>query len=299
MLDCSTSIDPSASLQAEATSAFSETQWLVILSGRTLENIPMDMLKQSFVEGLPASLRGRIWSFVTKSASFSNSFSRRAFEVAVTKAGVHDSAMIKKDISRTLPNLLKTPELLLSLERILCAYAGCDPEVGYCQGMGFIAAAILVVQGDEYVAFSTFYQVMRDKNWREVYSNGTPGLMKLLTLTYSRIAKSLSTLYAHISRVSLDGCISQFYLTAFLSTLQWEDSLRVLDMFLLRGADCLVDLLVRLLQLNQHELLHMNDEELYDCLRSNLATTSFSRFPATTLLTPLTKADELEDYVIF
>lgn len=289
----------SPSLPAQASSAFSELQWQTILACRTLENIPMNRLKQSFLEGVPSSLRGRIWSFVTKSASFSNSFSRKAFENAITKVRPKDASMIKKDLFRTYPAILCTDDLRLKLEHVLSAYAACDPEVGYCQGMAFIAAAILIIQQDEFVAFSTFYQIMRDKNWRKVYSIGTPGLLELLEKTYSRIETNMPTLHAHMRQANLDGCLSQYFLTAFLSTLTWEDSLKVLDMFILEGADFLVNLIIKIFQLNQYELLQMDEEELFSCLRSSLVRSSFKNFQPATLLTPPSLDDEFENLVIF
>lgn len=51
----------------------------------------------------------------------------------------------------------------VSLRRILTWYAALDPEVGYCQGMGFIAALLLSYMVEE-DAFYCFYAVLTVSN---------------------------------------------------------------------------------------------------------------------------------------
>jgi hypothetical protein len=205
--------------------------------------------------------------------------------------------MIKKDVSRTYPSLLNTPELRLTLERILCAYAGFDTEVGYCQGMNFIVATILLTQEDELMCFYTFLHVMRDKNWREIYKPGTPGLLTLLEQTDQLVARLLPGLHSILQTTNLEGCFSQFFLTVYLSSLPWDAALRVLDMFLLEGGEFLVNLLVKMLQLSQAELLQMEEEELYACLKSSFVNASFERYLPSTLMSPPDEGDE--DLIIF
>jgi len=279
---------------------FTEAEWVKIIAKCTLESVPLCNLKQSFIDGLPPSLRGHIWLFVTKHDSFSSSFGRNSFELAIRKADPKSAAMILKDLSRTFPSLLSSDELRCKFRRILCAYAGTDPEVGYCQGMGFIAAAILLVVQDEFQAFSIFYHIMRDKNWRELYTEGIPGCMKLLSRTYEEVKESMSALHTHIKDLPLNGCFSQYFMTAFLSCLSFEDSLKVLDRFIIEGGDFLVSLLIKMLQLNQYELLQMDEEALYEFIRNSLARRSFEKYGSLTLLSAEScDTDEFEDYVLF
>lgn len=67
---------------------------------------------------------------------------------------------IDRDIDRTFPRHLMFLEDggagQQSLRRMLQAYAVLDPEVGYCQGMGFIAALLLTYMIEER-AFTVFY----------------------------------------------------------------------------------------------------------------------------------------------
>ena len=72
-------------------------------------------------------------------------------------------AQIGRDIDRTFPQ----HEMFYndggpgqeSLRRILTWYAALDPQVGYCQGMGFIAALLLSYMVEE-EAFYCLYAVL-------------------------------------------------------------------------------------------------------------------------------------------
>lgn len=56
------------------------------------------------------------------------------------------SSLIEIDISRTFPEVpLFDKEQQQSLLRVLQAYANFNPEVGYCQGMNFVAGLLLLV----------------------------------------------------------------------------------------------------------------------------------------------------------
>ena len=52
-----------------------------------------------------------------------------------------------------------------SLRRLLQLYAAIDPEVGYCQGMGFIAGLLLtyMTEDDSFYCFATALQVIETK----------------------------------------------------------------------------------------------------------------------------------------
>ena len=66
------------------------------------------------------------------------------------------SSAIRRDVNRTLPNepLFATPDGHLKLFRVLTALSKRLWEVGYCQGLNFLAATLLAVfAGDEEVAF--------------------------------------------------------------------------------------------------------------------------------------------------
>lgn len=67
----------------------------------------------------------------------------------VARCQIEDSIM--KDVDRTFPGhrLFEQPSGQLALRRVLRAISHRIPEVGYCQSMNFVVAALLVVLEEE------------------------------------------------------------------------------------------------------------------------------------------------------
>jgi len=79
---------------------------------------------------------------------------------------------IVKDVGRTFPNLkpFATEKGRRSLQNVLLAYAAYDPEVGYCQGMNFLAGLLLLYLPDEEIAFGALVTLMKERGLRDFYT---------------------------------------------------------------------------------------------------------------------------------
>ena len=75
---------------------------------------------------------------------------------------------IERDLHRTYPEQKIFQDKggigQQALNNILCAYANYDPEVGYCQGMGFIVGCLLIQIRHEELSFWAFVQIMNEFN---------------------------------------------------------------------------------------------------------------------------------------
>ena len=104
----------------------------------------------------------------------------------------NDEMRIRKDISRTFTNY---PESLQALEcqgkgfnwrseegqkmlyNVLLAYANYDSQIGYVQGMNYIAGMLLMHIGDDEKVFWCILYIMNRKNWRCIYKHELTKLM--------------------------------------------------------------------------------------------------------------------------
>lgn len=68
------------------------------------------------------------------------------------------------------------------LFNVLKAYACYDNEIGYVQGMNYLAAMLLIYIKSEAKVFWCMVHLLHRKNWRQVYNDNTPKLMNLLEL---------------------------------------------------------------------------------------------------------------------
>lgn len=76
---------------------------------------------------------------------------------------VEVSRSIVVDINRTFPNhaFFAEKKNVMSLKRVLTAYAALDEEIGYAQGLNFIVGFMLLHSGSEVTAFSLLVALMQ------------------------------------------------------------------------------------------------------------------------------------------
>ncbi|CEP03964.1 hypothetical protein PBRA_009544 [Plasmodiophora brassicae] len=146
---------------------------------------------------------------------------------------------IRRDIFRTMPDevtFTSQPAAPDALYRLLRCYAIMDPQVGYCQGMNYLAAFLLSIT-NETRAFVLLDIVMRDYGYRWMYVHGLPHLCLCLWQLDHLIAMNLPELHMHFSNegVKMELYASEWFISLFTYTLSIEDAGRVWDLFILRG----------------------------------------------------------------
>ncbi len=76
----------------------------------------------------------------------------------------------------------------LSLLRVLRAYAVYDPEVGYCQGMNFLAGLLLTWMPNEATAFGGLVVLMQQRMLRDLYKSDLAKLQVCLACSPTSVA---------------------------------------------------------------------------------------------------------------
>lgn len=129
-----------------------------------------------------------------------------------------DSQQIELDVSRTMieNTYFSSKEGSAVLNRLLNRLSNFAPEVGYIQGMNFIASALLW-HSSESQSFWLFYKLLKVYGLQENYSDGFPGikyqlfnLEKYLNSSMPDILNYLQTFQITIPMFSLDWCICLF-----------------------------------------------------------------------------------------
>ena len=110
--------------------------------------------------GIPSILRGEVWPSLVSETM--NDFKKleNEYRIQVSKISKFQRE-IANDISRTFPTHPKFTDERGQMEllRVLKAYSNYDVTVGYCQGMNFIVATLLVQMPEE-TAFAVFTCLM-------------------------------------------------------------------------------------------------------------------------------------------
>eukprot|EP00535_Pseudo-nitzschia_heimii_P008345 CAMPEP_0197190054 /NCGR_PEP_ID=MMETSP1423-20130617/20915_1 /TAXON_ID=476441 /ORGANISM="Pseudo-nitzschia heimii, Strain UNC1101" /LENGTH=690 /DNA_ID=CAMNT_0042642335 /DNA_START=227 /DNA_END=2299 /DNA_ORIENTATION=+ len=157
-----------------------------------------------------------------------------------------------------------------ALRRVLRAYSYYDPEVGYCQGMNFIAGMFLTLMTEE-EAFWLLVSVMSDKpcNMRGLFGEGMLETHKVLYVAENLIHHYLSRLARHFEKehVHVTMYATQWLLTQYTSSFKFDLVFRVWDAFLGEGWKIIYRIMLALLQKYQSQLLKMSFEEILTFFR--------------------------------
>lgn len=98
--------------------------------------------------GLPNRLRGELWE-LTSGSLFLRLQNPTIYVDTLAKFDGRESLAIdeiEKDLNRSLPEYagFQSEEGIQRLRRVLTAYSWLDEEVGYCQAMNIVVAALLM-----------------------------------------------------------------------------------------------------------------------------------------------------------
>jgi len=204
-----------------------------------------------------------------------------------TKPGVYQeylqvenqwTRLIEIDVPRTFPDFtLFDKEQQFSLLRVLNAFANLDPQVGYCQGMNFVAGLLLFVaqNGDfrqsprfekEEEAFWMLVCLMSDGRLSGFYRRHFPLLRRYLWAFDHLLAEHLPDLQAHFFEENVQHAVylHQWFLTLFINCLPMPMVLVFWDAIICggKGLEVVLPITVSLLQVLQNVLLSLSFEEI-------------------------------------
>lgn len=180
------------------------------------------------------------------------------------------TADIDKDIPRTFM-VRNDLSLQRSLRSVLIAFASGHEDVGYCQGMNFIAGTLLVVLGDEEKAFYALEGLFLRLKLDSLFKPGVPDLLKRHFQFGYYLRQHFPDLSAHFKRIGVTSGIfvDKWCMGLFSSYLPTETLLKVWDVFLWSGWKGLVKVGMAVLAELRPILLDMDLEQLSIYLRDH------------------------------
>ncbi|KAL4528806.1 hypothetical protein Ndes2437A_g03345 [Nannochloris sp. 'desiccata'] len=223
---------------------------------------------------VPIKMRTELWASQLYKQTSGSSAVAKYSSLASSQLPPDVVAEIEKDTHRTFPGhaWLRGRAGQLAMLRVLRAYAVYDPEVGYTQGMNFLAGLFLAYL-DEPQAFGALVLVMQDRGLRALYlPNDGMALLQVRLWQLGRLMPlRLSThLENHAALPVLYA--SSWFLTCFSAEFPMHFAARVMDLVV---TDCyaapFMKVAVHILERCEQELLQMEDlEEMVDYLRKDV-----------------------------
>jgi hypothetical protein len=164
--------------------------------------------------------------------------------------------------------VLARDELIESLTSVLSVYSLHDTELGYCQGMNYVAS-FLLQKLPEQDAYWLLYKVMQDSAWRlrDFYLDDLKGLL-FTKYAFTRLFRAyLPELHAHFMRQDVHSDIfTEWFMTFFtFSSFPRRYPLldRIWDLLLAgRGLQYLFRVALSILYLAQQQLLEYEFESI-------------------------------------
>ena len=258
-----------------------------------------EQLKKMVREGVPAELRPQVWHCLAgasakRSGQVDDGYYARLLEsvdqqerrerellamrrsTAAAGAEIRSELIstleqIEKDVGRTFPGhrtFTHSADGQAQLRRVLRAYcAGRNLHTGYCQGMNFVAATLLLVMSTEEDAFWMFLLTMERLLPADYYTDGLTGVRIDSQVLITLMKERLPSLHAHFEASGvlplLPIVTTQWFIALFVFWLPTESLMRLWDCFYFEGLKNKNKIFFRaaltLFKLHEKELKQLDD----------------------------------------
>ncbi|XP_027138463.1 TBC1 domain family member 1 isoform X3 [Larimichthys crocea] len=249
--------------------------------GRAKVKFDTEAIHAAVAQGVPRQHRGEIWKFLSEQYLLRQTVPSRPptnhtpYKELLKQLTSQQHAILI-DLGRTFPTHPYFQAQLgsgqLSLYNLLKAYSLLDPEVGYCQGLSFIAGVLLLHMGEE-DAFNMLKFLMYDMGLRKQYR---PDMIILQIQMYqlSRLLHDYHRdLYSHLEQQEIGPSLyaTPWFLTAFASHFPLGFVARVFDMLFLQGSEVIFKVALSLLGSHKPLILqHESLESIVDFIKTTL-----------------------------
>ncbi|KAF3955616.1 hypothetical protein CMV_019179 [Castanea mollissima] len=203
------------------------------------------VVKRRIRKGIPDCLRGLIWQLISGSR-----------DLLLMNPGVYER---HGPGQRSLYNVLK-------------AYSVFDREVGYVQGMGFLAGLLLLYMSEE-DAFWLLVALLKGAvhaPMEGLYLVGLPLVQQYLFQFDNLVREYLPKLGEHFTQEMINPSMyaSQWFITVFSYSFPFHLALRIWDVFLYEGVKIVFKVGLAILKYCHDDLIKLPFEKLIYALRN-------------------------------
>ncbi|XP_037039508.1 growth hormone-regulated TBC protein 1-A [Bradysia coprophila] len=219
-----------------------------------------NQLKRYVRKGIPVHLRGEVWMTISggfqlqkQSPDLYRSLLKTQFDADVVES-------IKIDLPRTFPDNIFFDNIKLQLFNVLIAYAHHNRDVGYCQGLNYIAGLILIVTKDEEWTF-WLLKIIVDEIASSYHTKTMTGLIIDIEVLKELLNKRAPQINQRLDHFGLPLAVvtTKWLICLFAEVLPIETVLRIWDCLFLEGYKILFRVSLTLLLSQKDAILQTED----------------------------------------
>uniref|UniRef100_A0A8C4E9Q7 TBC1 domain family member 4 n=1 Tax=Dicentrarchus labrax TaxID=13489 RepID=A0A8C4E9Q7_DICLA len=260
--------------------------------GRTTVPQDKEEIYRALCQGVPKSRRGEVWLLLSHQHRLRHRLPQRQQAPDTTyhdllKQLTAQQHAILVDLGRTFPTHQYFSAQLgagqLSLYNLLKAYSLLDTEVGYCQGISFVAGVLLLHMSEEQ-AFDMLKYLMYDLGIRQQYR---PDMVSLQIQMYqlSRLLHDYHReLYNHFEEHEISPSLyaAPWFLTLFASQFPLNFVSRIFDFVFVQGTGVIFKVALCLLSSHEGEIVECDSfESIVDYLKTTLPALTLTQMEQT------------------
>jgi len=267
--------EPLLSGSGEVSKVWSEEEvsgWAdVLLKWKDQQTRPSQLV-QLVRKGVPDPMRGQIWQMladVDHDPEILNNYS-----ILVTKDSPHEQVILW-DVTRTFP----AHEIFReadgqgreSLHRICKAYSVYDEDTGYCQGLSYVVAVLLLHMPEEQ-AFCLFVKILTDYGHRDLFMNSFDKLHQRFYTLERLMEDNIPSLHRHFEDIGIEAHMyaSQWFITLFTSKFPLPLVYSILDLIFCEGCDVSYQIALALLKEAKRDLVMLDFESVLKYFRVSM-----------------------------
>ena len=180
--------------------------------------------------------------------------------------------LIDLDINRTFSFLgifKNESQLGNNLKEILRIFVVARPDIGYVQGLSYIAGTLLL-QMDKFSSFVCFMNIILSPNILPFYRLDENNIKKRLDLFNEIFKTNLPKLYSHFKENEIfpEHYLLEWFMTLFTRNLNIELALRIWDIYMIEGIFVIYKTAIVIFNLDEKKLLNMDFGDIMDFLKN-------------------------------
>ncbi|KAJ1610183.1 TBC domain-containing protein [Cryptosporidium canis] len=224
-------------------------------------------------KGIPSQFRGFFWMKLAEVENIKNEHSENLYFQLSEIKNAPCCGDIYRDISRTFPKHTlfrdRNNHGQNSLFSVLRAYSLYNPDVGYCQGMGFIVGVLLMYLSEE-DSFYMLISILDKYEFSGLYLPGLPLLNTHLEKLRKIFKKRIPNLYNHFRSENVDETMyaSQWFMTIFAYSFNLDSVARIWDLFFLEGINLIFKISIAILKILKNSLFNQSFENILHTLKT-------------------------------